>query len=109
MINSGYLEPITRDMIEELEAGEWIWDDKLVVKREHRQCLRPEDIEEPYGFRQIHIIDIPNDKFWYYCPKLMLSDRRGGYEWEYFEAGRYFRFKKEKEKNNDRNSTITCR
>lgn len=95
MINSGYLEPITRDMIEELEAGEWIWDDKLVVKREHRQCLWPEDIKEPYGFRQIHIIDNPNDRFWYYCPKLMLSDRKCGYyKWVYFEAGRFYRFKK---------------
>lgn len=98
MINSGYLEPITQYMLEELEAGEWIWDNELVIKREHRQNLWPEDIKEPYGFRQIHIIDIPSARYWYFCPKLMLSDyKRGGYNWEYFEEGRYFRFKKEKE------------
>lgn len=102
MINSGYLEPITEDMIEELKEGEWIWDNELVNRREHRQTLQGKDIQEPYGFRQIHIISITS-LIYYTSTKLMLTDHtRGYYIWEYFEEGRFYRFKKkEGEQAND--------
>lgn len=96
MINSGYLEPITEDMVEELKEGEWIWDNKLVTRREHTQTLWPDAVEEPYGFRQIHILSDLWPR-WSSMPFMLSDHDRGGYTWEYFEDGRYYRFKKKGE------------
>lgn len=86
-------EPITYENIHELEPGEWIWDDKQTARREHRMTLDPKSIVEPMGFRQIHILDFEMSK------PFMLSRFDGfhtGYEWVFFEPGRFYKFKKKK-------------
>lgn len=89
------MEPITRiDITYELKPGEWIWDSKLVRRRAHERSLMHEPVLEPVGFRQIHILN--TEDFPRFTSKpFMLSDiDRGGYNWEYFEEGRFYRFKK---------------
>jgi hypothetical protein len=91
------LEPITRDNLSELTAGEWIWDDKIVERRSHKATLSDETIMEPIGFRQITILDLGLYPRWSSKP-FRLSDVDGlDFEtrcgWTYFEEGRFYRFK----------------
>ena len=94
-----FLEPITRENINELKVGEWIWDSKLIHRREHASItfsLSPYSVTEPVGFRLIHILDLKY--FPQYCSKpFMLSNFDSlhiGYTWESFEEDRYFKFKR---------------
>lgn len=87
-----YLEPITIDNLPNLKPGQWIWDNKPVVRGIHKRTLSDETITEPYGFRQIHIVDAEDIK----TSRLVFSLTNtvsGGYKWEYFENGRYYKFK----------------
>lgn len=99
-----FLEPITHENIYDLEPGEWIWDNKSVTRRVHERCLDDKIITEPIGFRQIDILDLAGFSVINTHPFMLSSidDIRGlrGYRWEYFEPGRFYRFKKE-ETNND--------
>lgn len=90
------LEPITIDMVKELQPGEWIWDDKPIMRSVHKLTLSRETVVEPIGFRQIHILssDFPG---WSNKPFMLTDTERGYYKWEYFERGRYYRFKKKLE------------
>lgn len=98
--NMDLFEPITYENIRELKPGEWIWDSKTISRREHSRTLWPEAIEEPIGFRQIHILD-RKDFPRFSSKPFMLSDidsSHGGYTWTYFELGRFYKFRKEKTK-----------
>lgn len=91
------LEPITYDNLYELQEGEWIWDSKIVEKRDHGRHLNTPFIEEQIGFRQIQILDI--DYFVKYGGQTFMLTTSNNYKnnirtWEYFEPGRYFRFKR---------------
>ena len=87
------LVPITRENIYTLKAGDWIWDDKPIERREHRRSLSSETITEPIGFRQIHILDLDGFHSWNSKP-FMLSDidsnHPSGYSWTYFEENRFY-------------------
>ncbi len=88
-------EPITRSNLDRLKEGEWIWDNRLTTRPAHGRSLSGEEIEEPIGFRQVHIVKTGDP---YFSKQLMLSDiHRGGYRWEYLDAWRFYKFK-EKEK-----------
>lgn len=91
------LEPITYDNIQELNPGEWIWDNKTLSRDIHDRSLCQETITEPVGFRQIHIMDKDDVKHFkaYGTPPFMLSDidYSSGNKWVYFEEGRFYRFK----------------
>lgn len=91
------MKPITRDNIDRLRLGEWIWDNHSIEKSKHGKKLGWDKIQEPIGFRQVHIIE--DDPFIRNHSSIvfMLSDTyRGGYYWEYFEEGRFYMFRKEK-------------
>lgn len=86
------LVPITRENIYTLKPGDWIWDDKLIERREHKRSLYDEKITEPIGFRQIHILDFDGFHSWNNKP-FMLSDidsDHSGYRWVYFEENRFY-------------------
>ena len=88
-------EPITCENLHELQPGEWIWDNKLVFRRAHKRTIYPDTIEEPIGFRQIHILDIDSIP---YLKPFMLSSIEGhhGYHiWENLEEGRFYKFRKD--------------
>lgn len=88
--------PITRENIYTLKAGDWIWDDKLIERREHRLTLRPESITEPIGFRQIHILDLNGFHSWNTKPFMLSQFDNGhdGYTWVYFEENRFYMCKR---------------
>ena len=93
------LEPITYENIKELSPGEWIWDNKQIEKEPHRRVLSSDStVFEAAGFRQIHILDL--DCLRFSSKPFMLSlaanevrYRQLGCAWEYFEEGRFYRFK----------------
>ena len=93
------LEPITHENIKELSSGEWIWDNKQIEKWPHRRTLSSDNtIFEAAGFRQIHILDL--DYLLFSNKPFTLSLAANGVryrqlisEWEYFEEGRFYRFK----------------
>lgn len=92
------LESITKDNLNELNPGEWIWDDKIVERRPHEVTLGGETIMEPIGFRQITILDLDLYPRWSSKP-FKLSDTEGlGFDarsgWTYFEEGRFFMIKR---------------
>lgn len=88
------MEPITADNIHELKPGEWIWDNQDIGRREHRRTLNPETVVEKIGFRQIHILDLDLYPRRSSKPFMLSSIEVDGYKWEYFEYGRYYKFKK---------------
>ena len=94
------LEPITRDNLCELQPGEWIWDNKQIERRAHKRSLGDEFVTEPVGFRQIDILDL--DLYPRYSSKPFLLtnlhfDHAHSASWEYFEEGRFFMLKRDKE------------
>ena len=94
-----FLTPITRENLCELQPGEWIWDNKMTERNVHERSLGNDMITEPIGFRQIDILDV--DYFISGKP-FMLSNSYSGYygygtSWTYFEEGRFFMFKRDKE------------
>lgn len=89
------LIPITYENIYALKPGEWIWDDKLIDRREHKRSLDNVTITEPIGFRQIHILDLKDFGTMWNTKPFMLSDidrGNGSHEWTYFEEGRFYMF-----------------
>lgn len=100
-INLSLFEPITSENIYALKPGDWIWDNKEIVRREHKRTLSVEKptVEEPIGFRQIDILDLKyfgtlwNDK------PFMLTDIDNRFSsdprnWVRFEEGRFYMFKR---------------
>lgn len=91
-----FLEPITRENINELHVGEWIWDSKLIHRREHSKIGWYNLVEEPIGFRLIDQLElkyaIPYDTHPFRLSNLDYV--REDYTWEPFEEGRYFKFKR---------------
>ena len=95
-----FLEPITVDNIYELEPGEWIWDNCLVTRLVHERCLDKKITKEPIGFRQIDILNLKSFGVFNIHPFMLSSiDNIRGSSWEYFEPGRFYRFKKEESDN----------
>lgn len=91
MINPDLFEPITYENLHELEPGEWICDDKPIRKREHCRSWNSKYIDEPIGFRQIDILDTSP----YLSKPFMLTNGKDGKTlWEYFQLGRFYRFKR---------------
>ena len=87
------LVPITRENIYTLKPGDWIWDDKLIERREHERSLRPETITEPIGFRQIHILDLDDFHRWNSKPFMLSTiddSYANSYTWVYFEENRFY-------------------
>ena len=94
------MEPITRYNIDQLELGEWIWDNLIVSKPNHGRKLGHEEIQEPIGFRQVHILEDDSFLKRHSSKFFMLSDiDHGGYRWVNFEEGRFYMFKKKENKN----------
>lgn len=89
------MEPINMDNMHELKPGEWIWDSECVNRREHRRTLYQETIIEPIGFRQIHILDLDLFPRWSSKPFMLSTIDGDGYIWQYFQIGRFYKFKKE--------------
>lgn len=86
------MEPITYENIHELQGGDWIWDTQLTNRLEHKRSLSSIFIEEPYGFRQIHVLDLDNVRI--HRTKGLLLSTHTEYKWEYFSDGRFYKFKK---------------
>ena len=96
------LEPITYENMYELKPGEWIWDNSMVVKRVHKRTLDDEIITEPYGFRQIHILDLTGFGSWHSQPFMLTTIGTDYYgQWVYFMVDRFYRFKRQEETKND--------
>ena len=91
------LEPITEENIVDLKPGDWIWDNQPIIRDEHRASLRPTKITEPYGFRQVDILDISYLR-WSGKPFMLsnANDGKSGCKWVYFQRDRFFKFKKGK-------------
>jgi hypothetical protein len=87
------LEPITEDNIRDLKPGDWIWDNQMIIRDEHRASLWPNKITEPIGFRLIDILDI-SDLRWSGKPFMLSDIEHGRYSWVHFTLGRFFKFKK---------------
>lgn len=99
-MNMSLLEPITVDNIHELQPGEWIWDNKDTERNKHGRSLALEytPIIEPYGFRQIHILDLNGFMQWQFKPFMLTTIHSGygsSYTWTYWAEGRFYRFKRE--------------
>ena len=89
------LEPITNENLKDLNSGDWIWDNKMISRRKHQRSLNCEYIQEPMGFRIIHILDLEDYPRWSSKP-FCLSDidsAFGAYSWTYFEEGRFYKLK----------------
>lgn len=86
------MEPITMENIHELQGGDWIWDTHPTNRCEHRRSLSSIVIEEPYGFRQVHVLDLDNVRIHHTKGLLLSAD--ADYRWEYFREGRFYKFKK---------------
>ena len=102
--NMDLFEPITYENIHELEPGEWIWDNKTQARRAHKKSIYIESVVESIGFRIVHILDID---FQFSSKPFMLSsiDNIGfgsGMEWVYFELGRFYKFRKELKKGEEK-------
>lgn len=91
------MEPITPENIHELTPGEWIWDDEIISRRIHKRQLGDERIKEPIGFRQVHILDADENRYWMQPFMLSTIDSRDSHVWEHLEPNRYYKFKKKKE------------
>ena len=85
--------PITYETVCDLKPGEWIWDNKFVHRRAHEKSLNDKMIFEPYGFRQIDILDLEMWPRWSNKP-FMLTCSGDATRWVYFENNRFWRFKK---------------
>lgn len=88
-------EPITIDNLHELQPGEWIWDNRIITRRAHKRSIYGETVDEPIGFRQIHILDI--DSIPYLKPFMLsnIDDRHGYSSWVNLEDGRFYKFRKD--------------
>lgn len=89
-----FLEPITYENIQELEPGEWIWDNKIVERRVHKRDLTGEAIKEPMGFRQIDILQVTSFGVFNHIPFMLSNVYKAGAKWESFEENRFYRFKR---------------
>ena len=90
-----FLEPITYENIQELEPGEWIWDNKIVERDIHERNLTYKTINESMGFRQIDILDL--DGFggaFNHRPFFLSNVDRYGCRWESFKENRFYRFRR---------------
>lgn len=90
------LEPITRENFRETRLEEWIWDNKYVYWSDSSYVHR----EQPNGFRKV--LEISS---WYHLdfpdsPWRLSSTHVCGGVLEYFEEGRFYRFKRKGETEN---------
>lgn len=97
MLDLDIMEPVTIENVNELQPGEWIWDNKKINRRAHKivpNC--GETVIEPIGFRQINALALHHFPRWDSKPFLLsnFDSSYGGYTWSQFEAGRYYKFKK---------------
>lgn len=91
------LEPITAENLKDLRPGEWIWDNKRIRKPAHQQSIWYKPIYEPFGFRQIHDLDLDAFPSFLNTPFMLtrtFSDK--ACNWEKFEEGRFFKFRWDK-------------
>lgn len=92
-------EPITSENVNELKPGEWIWDNKETIRKDHVNDYVRDNILEPIGFRQIDILEKSDIYPQYSDMPFTLSVFDGGstgYRWVPFEENRFYRFKKER-------------
>lgn len=93
------MEPITKDNIDDLRPGEWIWDNKRVKRPTHYLAMYPNTdgakfgTYEPIGFRQIHILDVPAIATTRQIFKLSTNSAERAYTWEQFEENRFYKLK----------------
>lgn len=91
------MEPITPENLHELTPGEWIWDNETVSRRIHTRQLGDDRVTEPIGFRQIHILDADENRYWMQPFMLSTIDSRDSHVWVHLIPNRFYKFKKEKE------------
>lgn len=96
--NPDLLELITYENIVDLNPGDWIWDSHLVVRHAHERTLEYKTIQEPAGFRQIHIIDLKPYPGFSSKPFMLstvdrINHHDSSYVWVYFEENRFYKFK----------------
>lgn len=100
-IDLSLFEPITYDNIHLLQPGDWIWDNKDIVRWEHKRTLKIEkpNITEPIGFRQIDVLDLKDFGTLWNNKPFMLTDIDNRFSndprnWVYFEEDRFYMFKR---------------
>ena len=99
-INMDLFIPITYENFGILKPGDWIWDNKEIIRKVHGRSLSMDKptITEPIGFRQIDILDLKDfGTYWNTKPFMLTNiDNRFSCDprsWDYFEEGRFFMFK----------------
>lgn len=92
-----FLVPITHENLYSLRPGEWIWDNQIIQRRIHKRDLDGTMIDEPAGFRQIDILDLDFFPRWSSTPFMLSEIDSGRSSWVYFEEGRFYMFKRDKE------------
>lgn len=72
-----FLEP------DEIESDMWIWDAKLIKRKEPKQSIYPEMVSQPIGWRHVMFIDKP----------LFGSHKILFYEtgWDYYQTNRFYK------------------
>lgn len=97
-------EEITPENVMDLKPGEWIWDNELIKRDEHRVCLNAKQIDEPIGFRLIRILNLKDAGGYYTKPFFLSSIDHGTSDfWTCLEPKRFYKFKKENSKNDSSN------
>ena len=95
-MNLSLFEPITASNLKDLKPGDWIWDNKNVSRRKHQRSLNPnERIQEPIGFRLVHILDLEDYPQYSSKPFMLtnIDDGITGYSWVCFEEERFYKLK----------------
>ena len=90
------VEPVTISNINSLKPGEWIWDNQTITRRAHERTLGDKKIEEPIGFRHIHILNLKDFPKYSNKPFMLstIDDSLWRFEWVTFKEGRFYKFKK---------------
>lgn len=92
-LDMGIFDPITPDNLYTLRPGEWIWDNKRTCRQAHKRTLGNEVVQEPIGFRQIHILDLKLYPRFSSTPFMLSNIDKSRSEWVYYEIGRFYKFK----------------
>lgn len=83
---SSKIKLIPVDTRDEVNPGDWLYDIKMVERKEHVQSLKPKTIKEQKGFVLCDIVDKDG-----YGKAFMVKGCDGESEWVHFEHDRYYK------------------